>query len=114
MADADPVTLGELGRRVDRVDVEMRNGFQQLREELRGLTFVPAAVYAADRSGDHERMRRLEGDLKEEITAREEAEKVAGQRAWQSRLSLTLAIVGLPISIVGSIVVAIIHAQINP
>lgn len=107
------VTLGELGRRVDRLDTEMQAGFRSMREEIQRLAFVPAAVYAADRSGDHERLRRLEQDLSEETEARRTAEQAATQRAWQARWSLILAAIGVPFGVVASVLAGIIVARLT-
>lgn len=111
--DGRDVTLGEVVRRVDRLDREMMAGFASMREELRGLAFVPAAVYSADRVADDLRFRRLEDDLVAERAGREEAERVADQRAWQARLSVVMAFVGLPLSVIGSIVVALVVSQVG-
>lgn len=102
MGDLQDVTINELARRVDRLDTAMASGFQSMREEIQRLAFVPAAVYAADRSGDQERIRRLE-----------EGAKLVDQRAWQARTSLIVAVVGLPLSIIGSIIVAMLLAQMK-
>lgn len=82
----------------------MHVGFQSMRDEIQRLAFVPAAVPAADRSGDTDRIRRLKDETKE----REGGMAVADQRAWQARMSLILALIGLPLSIIGSVVVALI------
>lgn len=113
MGEPTDLTIGEVGRRVDRLDAEVRAGFRQVAEQISGLAFVPAAVYAADRSAEGERLRRLEKDLKEETEARETAERTASQRAWQARLSLLMAMLGLPLSVLGSVLVALLVAQMK-
>jgi hypothetical protein len=111
-APAD-ITLGEVGRRVDRLDQEMRAGFAKVAEQLAGLAFVPAGVYAADQSAMAERMRRLEADLRDEEAARRAAEQTASHRAWQARLSLVMALLGLPLSVLGAVVVALVLAPMR-
>lgn len=100
------VTLGEVARRVDRVETEMKAGFKAVQEQIAALSFVPSAVYAADRAADLERHRRLEADLREETRERRDAEKTAAQRGWQTRLSLALAVIGPPLSALGAFIVA--------
>lgn len=112
MAEAD-VTTGELGRRVDRLETAMTTGFATLADQIRGLQFVSAGVYASDRAADVERMSRLEDDVQGERRAREEAQRAADQRAWQSRWSLIAAAVGVPFGIVGSVIAAVITARIG-
>ena len=109
----EDMTLGELARRVDRIDSEVRDGFAGVREEIRSLAFVHPAVYAADRQADGQRFARIERDLTEEKNAREDAERMAAARAWQARFSLVMALLGLPISVIGSVVVALVVAQIK-
>lgn len=113
MTESQDVTLGELARRVDRLDSAMVAGFATMQAELRGLAFVPAAVYSADRVTDDLRVSRLESDLLAERVGREEAERIAAQRAWQARLSMVMAFVGLPLSVIGSIVVALVVSQLG-
>jgi len=113
VSEAQDISLGEVARRVDRLDSEMRAGFASMRDEIRGLAFVPAGVYTADRSADLERMRRFEDDLAEEMRTRVAVQQTTDQRAWQARLSLIVALLGLPISIIGSIAVALILARLN-
>lgn len=113
MADSD-VTTGELGRRVDRLETGMQTGFAALADQLRSLQFVPIGVYTSDRSGDMERINRLEADLRSEREAREESEKVASQRAWQSRWSLITAAVGVPLAVVASVGASLLTAHLSP
>lgn len=91
------VNLGEVVRRQDRMETRMDAGFQALGDKVERLTsgFVPAAVYAADRSADQERIRRVEGDLAQ-----------AEQRGHQARWSLILAGLGLPLSVAASVLAA--------
>lgn len=110
---ANHITLGELGRRADRLDQEMRLGFDSLRNEIQRLNFIPSGVYAADRSADQERIRRLEQDLSTEVKERESALAESNQRAWQARLSFILALIGLPVSIIGSLIVALVLTQMK-
>ncbi|SCG38281.1 hypothetical protein [Micromonospora zamorensis] len=101
------VNLGEVTRRLDRTDeevrglgTEMRAGFQSLGDKMERLAFVPAAVYAADRAADTERVRRLEADLHQEVREREEAQKTSGSNRW----SLLLAGLGIPASVLAGVV----------
>lgn len=113
MSEAKDITLGELGRRVDRVEVEMRAGFDSMRQQIERLAFVPAGVYAADKSAEGQRIQRIEDALEREVEARVEAQKTADQRAWQSRWSLVMALIGMPLTVVGSIVIALIVPRIT-
>ena len=76
----DDVTLGELARRVDRLETAMTEGFRELRDEIRNLAFVPAGVYASDQSALRERIQQLE----------KRADRV-DNRAWHVRASLLIA-----------------------
>lgn len=107
------VNLGEVTRRLDRTDEEvrglgneMRAGFQALSDKMERLAFVPAAVYAADRAADQESVRRLADDLRQEAQERKAAEEKADQRAHQVRWSLILAGLGVPLSVVAGVVTA--------
>lgn len=113
MGEPTDITLGEVGRRVDRLDHEMRAGFTRVAEQVAALTFVPAAVYAADQSATAEKIRRLEADLRGEEEERRTAEQTASQRAWQARLSLIMALLGMPLSVIGSVVVALAVARLQ-
>lgn len=106
MNDPIDVTTGELSRGLSRVEREMQAGFTAIRDEIRGLTFVPTAVYAADKLAAAERVTRLEADLAEERRERQADEKVAQQRAWQAGLAVKLAIAGIPISALTALVTA--------
>lgn len=97
MTGQDEVSTGELSRGLARVEQEMKDGFSQLRAELAAMTYVQPAVYAADQAATRDRLVRLE-----------EAEKVAQQRAWQSRWSIIIALVGMPISIIGAVIAAML------
>jgi hypothetical protein len=70
-------------------------------------------VYASDRSAHQERIRRLEKDIADERLAREDAQKEWSRRGWQARLSLVMALLGLPLSILGSVLAAVILDQIS-
>lgn len=111
--DATEVTLGEVARGLGRVEREMHEGFAAMRREISTLSFVPAAVYAADMMAYRDRVDRLEVDLNEESGTRRDAEHVAQQRAWQSRWSIILALVGMPISIIGAVVAALVIATVK-
>ena len=108
MTSPDPreVTLGEVARGLSRVEREMQVGIAAIRQEIAALAFVPAAVYAADMSAHRERVTRLERDLAEESAVRQNTEAVSQQRAWQAKWSIILAFVGMPISVVGALVIA--------
>jgi hypothetical protein len=110
---SDGVTLGELARRVERIDgrVErmdtgMRSGFDALREEISRLSFVSREVYEASRGGDSARFDRLEADLHEEGAARKASEERADQRDWQVRVALGVALFGALLSVVVAVVSA--------
>lgn len=107
------VTLGEVSRGLARVERQMHDGFAAIRAEIGKLSFVPAQVYAADSLAYRDRMERIEGALRDEAEARREAEALAGQRAWQSRLSMGLALIGLPLSIIGSVAAGLVIAALK-
>ncbi len=90
----EQVTIGEIGRRMDRVEEAVTRGFDRLTERL-DRDYVPVAVYAADRAADQTRIAKLE--------ARADSDT---QRAWQARLSLSLALLSVPASIVTAWLVA--------
>lgn len=77
----DDVTLGELGRRVQRLESQMSAGFEAMRAELRSLAFVPSGVYASDQAAVNMRIARLE-----------DTNKVLEHRGWQVRLAIIAAI----------------------
>ena len=109
-AESTEVTLGEVSRGLSRVEREMQAGFSTMRAEISRLSFVPAQVYASDSAAYRDRMDRVEAALRDEGQLRHEAESLADQRAWQSRLSIMLALVGMPLSIVGSVVAGLVIA----
>jgi hypothetical protein len=111
--DSTEVTLGEVARGLGRVEREIEVGFQAIRQEIKSLSFVPAAVYSADKVAQHDRIGRLEEDLEEEKVLRRDAEALSSQRAWQSRWSLLLALFGMPISVVGAVAAALIVAWLK-
>lgn len=112
-SDPAEVTLGEVARGLSRVEREMLAGFTALRQEIAGLAFVPAAVYAADQVAHRERVTRVEQDIADEATARQQAESVAQQRAWQARWSIILAIACMPVSVAGSVIAALVIAALK-
>jgi hypothetical protein len=91
----------------------MQAGFAAIRREISGLSFVPAPVYAADMVAYRDRVQRLEEDLDEERAERREAEKVAQQRSWQATWSVKLAAIGMPITLITSVVGALIVAGLK-
>lgn len=110
---SDDVTLGELARRVDRMDREMQAGFAGLHEKIDRLAFVPAAVYAADQasylerqSAQVDRIKRIEADLLGEEAARKAAEDRADQRGWHVRVALGVAMFGAFLSVISAVVTA--------
>jgi hypothetical protein len=111
--DPTEVTLGEVARGLGRVEREMQAGFQAIKDEIKSLSFVPAAVYSADKVAQHDRMERLELDLEEEKVLRRDAEAISNQRAFQSRWSIILALVAMPISVIGSVLAALIVAWLK-
>ena len=102
----DDVTLGEVDRRVGRLEQRVDSGFKELKEEIARLSFVPAAVYAADRAGDAHRLAALEADLALESRDRRAAEDNARHRSFQARLALVVAALGIPASILAGVVTA--------
>lgn len=113
MSQETEVTLGEVARGLSRVEREMQVGFAAIRAEIQGLSFVPAAVYAADMLAHRERLDRIEREAAEETEIRREAEATAQQRAWQARWSIILAVVAMPISVLGSVVAALLIAALK-
>jgi hypothetical protein len=104
--DPADVTIGELARGLSRVEREVQAGFAAIRQEISGLSFVPAQVYAADTSAWRDRVQRLERDLSAEAAVRRETEATAQQRAWQAKWSIMIALFGMPISIIGALIIA--------
>lgn len=102
MTGQDEVSTGELSRGLARLEREMQAGFAQLRGQLGELNYVQPAVYAADQAATRDRLERLEA-----------AAEVAQQRAWQSRWSINLALFGMPLSIVGAVVAALVVAALR-
>jgi len=97
MAMDDDVTLGEVVRRVDRLENAMVEGFRELRDEIRSLAFVPAGVYASDQSAMRERVDRLESRADQ-----------ADNRAWHVRAALLVAgCSGLLSLVVGGMLAAV-------
>ncbi len=113
MTEPGDITTGELGRRVDRLDREMKAGFESLHNEIRTLQFVPAAVYAADRSADQERLRRMEQDLVDERHEREGEAKESEKRAFTARWSLITALIACPLAVIASVVAALILVAVG-
>lgn len=85
------VTIGEVARRVERLDRslnqkvdklenQMQQGFAELRDDIRNLQFVPAAVYQSDKEQFNQRIQNLE-----------ERQKVLDDRSWQVRLATLTA-----------------------
>lgn len=107
--DPGDVTLGEVARGLSRVEREM----QAIRREISQLSFVPAQVYAADSLAYRDRIERVEHALAAEVEARREVETVSAQRSWQSRWSITIALIGMPLSILGSIVAGLVLAALK-
>lgn len=93
--DPGDVTTGELSRGLSRVEREMQAGFSAVREEIRALAFVPAAVYTSEMAANRDRIKRLE-----------EGEEAADQRAWQARLALGVALTSMLLSIIGGLILA--------
>jgi hypothetical protein len=113
LAEFSEVTLGEVARGLNRVEREMHEGFAAIRREIGHLSFVPAAVYSADMVAYRERMERVEAGLAEEISLRREDAQTSSQRAWQSRWGIALALIAMPISIVGAVIAALIVASVT-
>ncbi|WP_328465550.1 hypothetical protein OHA21_43880 [Actinoplanes sp. NBC_00393] len=115
MTTVDPsdVTTGELSRGLSRVEREMREGFSAIRKEISGLSFVPAAVYAADMLAYRDKIQRLEGDLDEERQERREDQKIAQQRSWQASWSIRLAIISMPLSLAVSVAAGLLIAALK-
>jgi hypothetical protein len=111
--DGTEVTLGEVSRGLFRVEREMHAGFTAIRQEIGKLSFVPAQVYAADTMAYRDRVERIEATLRGEAELRREAETAAAQRTWQARLSMMLALVGMPLSIIGSVVAGLVISALK-
>lgn len=107
--ESTEVTLGEVHRGLTRVEQEMHLGFEAVRQQIRTLSFVPSGVYAADVLAYRDRLDRIETALAAEVTWRRDTEAVSVQRAWQSRLSIVLAMV----SVLGAIVAPLIVAALK-
>lgn len=107
------VTLGEVSRGLSRVEREMHLGFQAIRAEIGKLSFVPSQVYAADMMAYRDRLERTEIALRDEVEVRRETDTANAQRAWQSRWGVTLALIGMPISIIGSVVAGLVIAALK-
>lgn len=65
MPDPTDITLPELGRRLDRFQEDTRLAFVELRTEIRGMTFVPLAVFEAEKRAIFDRMKQLADDQAE-------------------------------------------------
>jgi hypothetical protein len=112
-AENTEVTLGEVSRGLTRVEAEMRAGFDAISQEIKSLSFVPAAVYSADKLAAADRMAALAADFEEDRRERREVEAVAAQRAWQARWSIILAMIAMPISIIGAVLTALLMSTIK-
>lgn len=97
LVDKDDVTLGELGRRVDRLESQMWAGFEGIRAELRGLAFVPAGVYASDQAACNMRINRLEENY-----------KTNDARSWQVKLAVIAALFSAMLTLGITVVLAYI------
>lgn len=95
--DPDDVTLGELGRRVDRLDDQMNKGFEAMRNEIRNLSFVPAGVYASDQGATNQRINRLE-----------QRSDTAEQRGWQVRVAIIMAVFSTLLTVVVAIFLGLV------
>lgn len=56
----EDVTLGELGRRVDRVETSVRDGFDHVHRQIESLTFVNKDTYEARHKAVTDRLDVLE------------------------------------------------------
>jgi hypothetical protein len=112
-ADGTEVTLGEVSRGLSRVEREMHAGFAAMRAEIGMLSFVPSQVYAADMMAYRDRLERAEVAIRSESELRRETETGASQRAWQGRIGILLALVGMPLSIIGSVVAGLVIAALK-
>lgn len=97
MSQHEDVTLGELSRRVERLETQVSAGFEAMRSELRTLTFVPAGVYASDQSGVNMRIQRLE-----------ELNKTMENRSWHIRFAIIAAIFSGLMTIVTTVLLVLI------
>jgi len=110
---SDDVTIGEVARRVDRIDdrvermdADMHTGFDSLRQAIGKLSFVSHEVYDTSRGADVARFGRLEADLRDEEAARKTSEERAEQRDWQVRVALGVALFGAVLSVVVAVLSA--------
>jgi hypothetical protein len=85
-----PYTLGELARRMDRLETTMAAGFDRLAGRLEH-DYVQLGVYASERSS-------LEG----RVAALEAAEAARRGQSWQLRLSLAAALMSVPTSVIAA------------
>lgn len=106
--DPTAVTLPELGRRLERVDRAVADMRSELRDEIRGLAFVPAQVWDAEKRAMFDRIRQVQEaeQARTEGVAIDLAEtRRALERQQDRSRQVALAIAG---SFVFPIIVAII------
>lgn len=84
----EQVTIGELGRRMDRVEDTLTRGFDKLTARL-DRDYVQIAVYAADRNADNARLAALEAES-----------AGAKQRIWQIRLAMYASLLSVPVGVI--------------
>jgi hypothetical protein len=84
------ITIGELGRRLDRLETTVATGFERLATRLE-RDYVQVAVYATERAADLARIASLEAET-----------ATRGQQRWQTRLALTAALLSVPTSVIAA------------
>lgn len=94
---SDDVTLGELARRVDRLETTMQAGFAQLGEKMDRLPYVQAGTYESDKDATRDRLTKVE-------TAQDRHDG----RAWQVRTSVMVAAMGVPMSVIASVFASVL------
>lgn len=112
------MTLAELGRMVERGEVqrreemvELRGELRQLRQEMGSLAFVPVAVYDVEK-------RALDKDIAEMNQALINAHKALDERiaATDGRISnaYRIAVVSLLVPILAAVIGAIVLGAVTP
>lgn len=105
--EADPVTLGEVARNLEKLAEQMERGFERVDERFNTLAMVHADVYLADRAADSERYNVLKARVdvldEEKMPARlsaaeREIKRVVEGNRWLSR------------TVIGAVVVLIVSA----
>jgi hypothetical protein len=92
MAPEPDVTIGEIGRRLDRLESTVHNGFEALGKRIEGLPFLPVAVYMADKATVLEQRKGLEAEIKVE---RERLDHIEASIQWLARALAGAVVTGV-------------------